>query len=156
MNKQAITFLSLFSLILVLSVYYILLPPLTSTDANIDIVSSDQSEIEILQIALDNKRNDVINENNTVIASTQSDNQKIQEALETISKTKDTIAKEKEIIEHLKGQGYQNSFVEISEKNIKVVVEKTDGTISDANAIIKNLLSIYNSEYQVEVKFVAP
>ena len=43
MNKQAITFLSLFSLILVLSVYYIMLPPASSLDQDIT-VSEKESE----------------------------------------------------------------------------------------------------------------
>ena len=32
MNKQAITFLSLFTLILVLSIYYLLVPPIDQDD----------------------------------------------------------------------------------------------------------------------------
>lgn len=51
MNKQAFTFLTLFSLILVLSIYYIMLPPTSQNE----VVQNDISTIEQLQNQLDKK-----------------------------------------------------------------------------------------------------
>ena len=49
MNKQAITFLSLFTLILVLSIYYLLVPPIDQDDT---VSKKSLSRIEILQSEL--------------------------------------------------------------------------------------------------------
>ena len=90
MNKQAITFLSLFSLILVLSIYYIMLPSQdTQTSTN-----NDLNTIEELQTALDQKRDQIIAENNDIIAKESSTSESISKALETISETKELKDKE--------------------------------------------------------------
>lgn len=155
MNKQAITFLTLFSLILVLSIYYILLPPETAEDSQVNVIERKNSEIEVLQSELDSKREGIISDNNDIIASASSDNETISAALETIAETKETAAKEKEITKILKELGYEKSFVEIDNTSVKVIVEKKDADKNDANAIIKALLKDLGSEYQIEVKFVS-
>ena len=66
MNKQAITFLSLFTLILVLSIYYLLVPPIDQGDT---VSKKSLSRIEILQSELNKNHENKINDNNTVIAS---------------------------------------------------------------------------------------
>lgn len=155
MNKQAITFLTLFSLILVLSIYYILLPPELDTGNKVNITEKTQSQIVSLQEELNKKREGIISENNDTIASSSSTSDTISKALETIAETKEIAAKEKEVAEVLEKAGFKQCFVEVEGKNIKVVVEKKDATKNDANAIIKTLLSHLGKEYQVEVKFIS-
>ena len=53
MNKQAITFLSLFTLILVLSIYYLLVPPIDQSDT---VSKKSLSRIEILQSELNKNK----------------------------------------------------------------------------------------------------
>ena len=65
MNRQAITFLTLFSLILVLSIYYILLPP-ENTANEVAVNNQEVSQIEALQKNLDKEREDLISENNAI------------------------------------------------------------------------------------------
>ena len=57
MNRQAITFLTLFSLILVLSIYYILLPP-EDTANQVSLNDQKISQIEMMQKNLDKERED--------------------------------------------------------------------------------------------------
>ena len=61
MNKQAITFLSLFTLILVLSIYYLLVPPIDQSDT---VSKKSLSRIEILQSELNKNHENKINDNN--------------------------------------------------------------------------------------------
>ncbi|MFQ8593719.1 MAG: hypothetical protein ACLSAL_09365 [Thomasclavelia spiroformis] len=68
MNRQAITFLTLFSLILVLSIYYILLPP-ENTANQVSLNDQEVSQIEMMQKNLDKEREDLISKNNAIIAS---------------------------------------------------------------------------------------
>ena len=58
MNRQAITFLTLFSLILVLSIYYILLPP-EGEASEVTVNNEELSQIEVLQQNLEKERADL-------------------------------------------------------------------------------------------------
>lgn len=154
MNRQAITFLTLFSLILVLSIYYVLLPPETETN-EVAVNSNELSQIEILQEELDQKRADLISENNAIIASSESSSDEIASALASISEAKETAALEKEITKIINDAGFKSAFVEVENKTIKVVVDKKEANSSDANSIIKTIMEKTNNEYQVEVKFIS-
>ena len=151
MNKQAFTFLTLFSLILVLSIYYIMLPP----TSNEDVVTTTKSTITQLQEQLDKKRNDIISKNNEIIAKESSTSDSINEALETISETKNLGEKEKSIVAKIKEMGYLDAYVEIENQTIKVTVLKKDAAQSDASKVIKEILNLVGDQYQVEVKFIA-
>ena len=75
MNKQAITFLSLFTLILVLSVYYLVVPPI---DQQANVQTKQLSKIEVLQNQLNENHENTLAENNDVIASAKSSKKQIQ------------------------------------------------------------------------------
>ena len=155
MNKQAITFLTLFSLILVLSIYYILLPPEADRASPVHVKeATSTSQIDTLQGELNAKRESIISESNEAIASSGSTNEAISRALETIAQTKETKNKEKEVNQYLKELGYKNGFVEIQKQTVKVVVEKKNADKGDANKIIKTLLNKLGDGYQIEVKFI--
>ena len=150
MNKQAFTFLTLFSLILVLSIYYIMLPPTSENE----VVQNDISTIEQLQNQLDQKREDIITKNNEIIAKESSTSESINEALETISETKNVTEKEKLIVSKLKEVGYSQSYVEIDQQTIKITILKKEATQTDASQVNKEVLNLVGDSYQVEVKFI--
>ena len=154
MNRQAITFLTLFSLILVLSIYYILLPP-EDTANQVSLNDQKISQIEMIQKNLDKEREDLIGKNNAIIASSKSSSDEIASALASISETKETAALEKKITSIINEAGFKNAFVEVENKTIKVVVDKKNGKETDANSIIKMIMKKTNNEYQVEVKFIS-
>lgn len=154
MNKQAITFLSLFSLILVLSVYYILLPPLEYSDLPVTITTEQTSEVAMMQDNLDQQRIEIIQQNNSIIASSSSDEIDIEVALQSIADTKNIVDQEKTISEIVQNAGYSEVFVEMQGSNIKIVIEKKDATSLDANTVIKLLMNEFGTQYHVEVKFV--
>ncbi len=154
MNRQAITFLTLFSLILVLSIYYILLPP-ENTANQVSLNDQEVSQIEMMQINLDKEREDLISKNNAIIASGKSNSDEIASALASISEAKETAALEKKITDIINNAGFKNAFVEVENKTIKVVVDKKNGKETDANNIIKAVMEKTNNEYQVEVKFIS-
>lgn len=154
MNRQAITFLTLFSLILVLSIYYILLPP-ENTANEVAVKNQEVSQIEALQKNLDKEREDLISKNNAIIASSESDSDKIASALATISEAKETAALEAKITKTVNEAGFKNAFVEVENKTIKVVVDKKNGSSNDASGIIKTIMEETKNEYQVEVKFIS-
>ena len=70
MRKQAITFLSLFTLILVLSIYYLLVPPVE--EESVSVSNEESSTIDVMQNELDQLHENSISDNNDVIASSKS------------------------------------------------------------------------------------
>ena len=151
MNTQAFTFLTLFSLILVLSIYYILLPPVSNEESVIENLTT----IQQLQQQLDQKREDIIAKNNQIIAKESSTSDSINEALETISETKNITERESQIVDKIKELGYQEAYVEIDNETVKITVLKKEATSSDASKVIKEVLSLIGEQYQVEVKFIS-
>ena len=151
MNKQAFTFLTLFSLILVLSIYYILLPPVSNEESVIENLTT----IQQLQQQLDQKREDIIAKNNQIIAKESNTSDSINEALETISETKNITERESQIVDKIKELGYQEAYVEIDNETVKITVLKKEATSSDASKVIKEVLSLIGEQYQVEVKFIS-
>ena len=154
MNRQAITFLTLFSLILVLSIYYILLPP-ENTANQVSLNDQEVSQIEMMRKNLDKEREDLISKNNAIIASSKSNSDEIASALASISEAKETAALEKKITDIINDAGFKNAFVEVENKTIKVVVDKKNGKETDANSIIKAVMETTNTEYHVEVTFIS-
>ena len=136
-----------------ISIYYILLPP-ENTANEVAVNNQEVSQIEALQKNLDKEREDLISENNAIIASSKSDSDKIASALATISEAKETAALEAKITKIVNEAGFKNVFVEVENKTIKVVVDKKDGSVNDANGIIKIIMEETKNEYQVEVKFI--
>ena len=126
MYKQAVTFLSLFSLILVLSVYYIMLPPVDDVVNNANIVSTSTVDFDMMQQQLTEKRESIIKENNDIIANASSSAQEVAQALEMIEVTKSLSETENEVKEQLKTLGYEEAFVEIDGSTMKVNIRKTE------------------------------
>lgn len=153
MRKQAITFLSLFTLILVLSIYYLLVPPVE--EEKVTVKSESSSTIDVLQDELNQIHENNISSNNDIIASSKSSEKEINQALTSINETKTIMKKEKELISLLKKQGYKECYVEMNETNIKVVVNQKNGNSQDANKIIKVIHRYLDNNYDIEVKFVA-
>ncbi len=150
MNKQAFTFLTLFSLILVLSVYYIMLPP----SANDNLVTHNESTIEKLQKEHDKKITTIIETNNDLIAKESSTSEIINQALKTISTTKNQAELEKKVINKIVELGYKNVFVEIDGQTVKTTILLASHTKTDATKVINEVMNILGDTYQVEVKFV--
>jgi len=123
-------------------------------DQSKTVSKKEQSTIEQMQSALDKKRDEIISQNNEIIAKESSTSDSISKALETISQTKELKDKEKEILNQIQKAGYDNAYVEIDGKTVKLTIVKKDATQTDANNVIKATLELLGDEYQVEVKFI--
>lgn len=150
MNKQAFTFLTLFSLILVLSVYYMMLPPSSSDE----LVTHTESVIEKMQKEHEQEIESIIDKNNDIIAKETSTSDTINQALKVISEVKNQAELEKKVIDKIKLLGYKDVFVECDGQIIKVTILLNNHTKTDASKVISEVLNILGDTYQVEVKFV--
>lgn len=160
MNKQALTFLSLFSLILMLSVYYILLPPIENNIPVGEVLKESPTEVagqtdfESMKADLSKRYDEQVAGYNAVIASSQSDIDQVSEALENIDTVNVNKELEKSLMQQIKDLGYEDAFIEIDNKVIKVTIKKDKGDSNEVAKIINGIYNATNNSYLVEVKFV--
>ena len=162
-NMKNIWFLTLFSLILVLSIYYITMPNdllLTSVDTKGDI-ESDEVVSEI-------------SESTILVALRVEDEESYLEELETLKNilnSKDASVKEKnnayeqmkslninkseqqKLESDIKKEFNLNSFVKIDGNQVRVVVDSDKHDTKLANNIIRKIQNNYENDMYISVKF---
>ena len=170
-NKQGLLFLTLTSLILVLSVYYITMPNelllttnsnhnnsnLTSTstdnltEVNVDI--KEATTIEAMQNILNDERIKLTKElNNKLVTSelTIEEKNNIYEELKLISKIEGL---EESLEKKIKDEFDLDSFVKISDDVVEVVINSSKHDSSLVVKIINTVSSLLDSKMYVSVSF---
>lgn len=158
-NKQKLWFLTLFSLILVLSVYYITMPSnlisvssiKEDTDPTISI--EETSEIDVLkeenneQVAkeIESLRQIIVNEETLV-----EDKNAAYEKIQSLEENK---GKEEKLVTSIKEKLEFDSYVKIKNNKVNVVVSNSEHSYKIANDIINLVSSSFDSDKSVTVKF---
>ncbi len=160
-NKQNLWFITLFSIIMVLSIYY-----LTMTDDALSTLEVSKNNNESTEV--------VISENDTIIAlkvageeqmvakieeleqillddtATLEEKNNAYEELQNINKNESA----KETIEKLIKDEYKlDSYVNIDKNTIKVTVASKTHDVKLANNIIRSISKLYNEDKYITVKF---
>ena len=163
MSKQSLWFLTLFSLILVLSVYYITMPnevftnsgtlsnTKKTTEVNKEVKESNY--IATLKIELDDKRNESLKEYESILSNSSSSTDDKNKAYEGIKDINSTKALEEGIVSLIKSELGLNSFVEVKSTSVSVVVDKKDHDVKLANKIMNLVQGEFNDYVSVSVKF---
>ena len=167
-NKKNLWFLTLFSLVLVLSIYYVSIPSelLVSSNGNI--------KEEVVSGGKDDTSNVSIEESDMISALKVEDN---ANTLESISKLKETltnptssiedknkafeelktinnIASEEETLEQKIKDTYKlSAFVKVSGDQIRVVVDSKEHDMKLANSIMRTIQESYDKKMYISVKF---
>lgn len=146
MNRQLVAFLSLFSLVLVLSVYYVMMPTvnnqLTDNNEPVSLVSKDATTLyfETLDLERDELHQSYIDEMIAVYEGTNND-YTLEEAYVNIANRNKLIQQENDIEECVKALGYTSCYAEVDgDDYVRVVVYSTK----------KDLLEIDTIMYQVQ------
>ena len=165
-NKQKMWFLTLFSLILVLSVYYITMPTeiLTTTKNNdkkkavekkvskeMDITNSDI--LTVLELEKDEERSALVMEYNKIITSKNSNDEEKNNAYNGLKDIDDKKAKEEEIKKSINDVLKLKSFVKVDNNKVKVVIKNKEHNYSIANKVMRLVQEKYNEKIYVSVKF---
>ena len=147
MNRQLVAFLSLFSLVLVLSVYYVMMPSTTtqlkenSQSVNLNVKDATTLYFESLDLESDNAHQEYIDE---MIKVYEGLNQEytLEEAFYNINNRNNIIEEEKKIEECIKSLGFTSCYAEVEgDDYIKVIVYSTT----------KSLLEVDQIMYQVQL-----
>ena len=162
-NKKNLWFLTLFSLILVLSVYYITMPnDLLSTKDNTNeekTVSIEEEEITdssilvALRVDDEEKYEEELQTIREVLTNKESTTEEKNNAFEKM-KSINSVRSEQEELENaiLEKYGYE-SFVKIDGSQIRVVVAATEHDVKLANQIMRLVQSKYTNKMYITVKF---
>ncbi len=162
-NRRLISFLSLFSLVLVLAIYYVLVPvnnatlenPTSGEDAVVSVSDGEDAYFESLELAKVSKINDDIDELNQIVASSSATMEEKIEALEMIANKKKMTKEEESLKQAIKEAGYSNAYVEYEDNVVNILVAKKDASKSDAVNIIKIAYEKLGNKYVPSVSFKA-
>ena len=163
-NKKNLWFLTLFSLVLVLSIYYVTMPEdllaATTTGINvsdlnddIDVDISESDAISALKVEDSSKTNDTLNElqdklTDTTVSTEEKNN--VYEQIQTIHTNNGL----EETIENKINNKYScDAFTKIDTSSVKVVVDKCENSKSLANNIMRLVQEQFEKKMYISVQF---
>ena len=161
-NKKSAWFLTLFSLILVLSVYYITMPPelLIAQPNNINkeetspVVNVEESSILVaLRVESDEELDNEINKLKKIVSNSESTIEEKNKAFEKIKDLNNTRSIEETLEKLIKTEYKLNSFIKIKENNIEVIVNSSEHNMALANQIMLIIQAEFDTSKNISVKF---
>lgn len=161
MNKQNLWFITLFSIVLILSIYYISIPnnlleeyANSSGDSNnTSEVVNESSILVSLRVQDDEETLNTINELNTILLDKNKSNEEKNTAYESLKSINETKGLEEQIETMLKDEFKYDSFVKISKDQINIVISSSEHNKDIANNIIKKVQAMYNTKKYITIKF---
>ena len=167
-NKQNLWFLTLFSLILVLSVYYITMPndlliASSSTNEEKSEVKEEKKEeqetvsetdnLTALRVSLDEERDKEKEELKTTMTKEDATTDEKNNAYEQLKYLSVIEGEEEKLEKLIKEKHKLNSFVKVDSNKITVVAAKKKHDVKEANNIMRTIQGEYNTKKTITVKF---
>ena len=167
-NKQSLWFLTLFSLILVLSVYYITMPSellltnnsnyldteKTSGEADDVEVTIEESELLVtMRVNLEEERNQKVADLRSTLTNEEATSEEKNNAYEQIKYITDLTGQEEILEEKIKKEFGIDCFIKIDNNDVKVVAIKDKHDSILANNIMKTIQQEFKNKVYITVKF---
>lgn len=163
-NKQNLWFLTLFSLILVLSVYYITMPNdlLISTEKETTTTNDtkktktdvkETNSLVAMRVSLEEERQEAMVSLQEKLTNEETTTEEKNNAYEQLKYLNKLQGEEENIEKQIKEQYKLDSFVKIDDKDIEVVVIKDKHDASIANNIMRLVQSNYDDKMYITVTF---
>ena len=165
-NKKNLWFLTLFSLVLVLSVYYVTMPSelLVTGNGKVNVnnknndkdknVSVKESDIlTSLRVEADNQLKQEMDVLKQVLTNTDVSVDEKNSAFEELKLLNQLKGKEEKLEDLVKSTYNLGSFIKIDNDQIRVVVESTDTSASLANNIMRIFQNQFDNKMYISVKF---
>jgi len=163
-NKRSLWFLTLFSLILVLSVYYITMPSelLMATNNggsdDTETVSAtteneESAELVALRVESEEKMLDQITELKAVLTDSNSTTEEKNKAFEKMQELNKNRGTEESIENKIKEEFNLKSFVSIDETSVTVTIDSTKHDKELANKIMRSVQEEFETSMSISVKF---
>ena len=159
-NKKNIWFLTLFSLILVLSVYYITMPSellLTNVEVkNVEepVVEIKESEVlSALRIESDEAMLEELDSLKLILADAKSTTEQKNQAFDKMKSLNINKTEETNIENKIKEEFKFESFVKINNDQIRVVINADEHSTEIANRIMRFVQTQYETKKYITVEF---
>ena len=166
-NKKSIWFLTLFSLILVLSVYYITMPSelLLNTNANyqdnvetgnVDTSSTIEESTYLVSLRVA-KEEELLKEMENLQLILTNDTSSIEDKNNAYTKMKNlnqNKAEEEKLEKLIKDTYNLEGIVKIKGNQIEIVIKSKDNSTNIANQIMRKIQENYQDEKYITVKFI--
>ena len=161
-NKKNLWFLTLFSLVLVLSVYYITMPSellVSNNSDNIDSVENvdtnidELSIIEVLKTEDNTNTLEEINKLKETIANIDVSSENKNEAFDTLKELNQISSKEELLEEKIKTTHNLDSFIKIDGDQIRVVIDSDEHSNAVANNIMKTIQNNFDTKQYISIQF---
>ena len=161
-NKKSLWFLTLFSLILVLSIYYITMPSELLLTTNVEsknqdttpTVSVEQSDLLVaLRVESDEEMSKEIEELQLVLTKADSSVDEKNKAYEKIKELNTRRSEEEKLESQIMETYNLKTFIKINNNQINVTVDSKDSSESLANNIMRTIQANYEDSKYITVKF---
>ena len=162
-NKKGVWFLTLFSLILVLSVYYITMPPEllissnnlnNNSDDTTPVVNMEESSILVaLRVEADEEMDAEISELKKIVSNSESSVEEKNQAFEKIKELNSNRSTEETLENKIENEYQIKSFVKIKGNDIEVIATSKEHSVELANNIMRLIQSNFDTSKNITVKF---
>ncbi len=168
MNRKNLWFLTLFSLVLVLSIYYITMPndllaastsskstvsKANVTDTKAKVSKTESDAITALKVEDEAKTKDTLSELQKKITNKDSSTEDKNKAYEEIKNINNNSGVEENIEKKINSQYNCEAFAKIDDGNVKVVVDKCENSKTLANNIMRLVQEQFSDKMYISVKF---
>ena len=158
-NKQSLWFLTLFSIIIVLSVYYVAIPnntlaTISEIDKTTEVINIDESDsLAHLRVEYDEEIETTMNELQSILLNEKATLEEKNIAYESIQNINSNKGK-CEAIEKLINDNFNfKSFVKIKNDTISVTISNKSHDTKLANQIIRKIQEQYTKKMYITIKF---
>lgn len=152
-NKKSIWFMTLFSLIIVLSVYYITIPKEINYE-NKPVVKIEESTIlTALRVQADKEMESMMNDLRFILSGIDTTSEEKSNAYDNLKELNIIRGKEEKLEEMIKKTYNLSSFVKINDDQIRVVVLSDNHDSKIADNIMKSIQSEFETYKYISVKF---
>lgn len=163
-NKRSLWFLTLFSLILVLSVYYITMPSelLMATNngskdetetVSATTENEESAELVALRVESEEKMLDEITELKKVLTDSNSSTEEKNKAFEKMQELNKNRGTEESIENKIQNEFNLKSFVSIDETSVSVTIDSKKHDKELANKIMRSVQEEFETSMSISVKF---
>lgn len=160
-NKQNLWFVTLFSLILILGIYYINIDDevknvlkTENIDLNKEVIEITESDILVsLEVENEEEKQALMEEYQDILLSTESSLEEKNVAYENIQRLNNYKEEENKIKKLIEEKFSLKSFVKIKDNTISIVVASKDHNTEKANSIIRTVQDLYQEKKYITVKY---
>lgn len=159
MSKNNLWFLTLFSLILILGVYYITLPSdifskkeTSKVSSNVETDVSENNYLVALRVERDEKISSVMAELQDKIVSSD-DKEEKNSAFEELQLLNLAKGKETFLEDKIQNELGITSYIEINQDNINVTISSSEHNEDIVNEIMRSIQSEFDDKKNITIKF---